>query len=103
MPNDINTAHETLAALRATMLPALRLAIRNAKAELTIQARALDAARRAHTRALRSESRARPLWISPDSDAATDALSRALDRYNRAASNLDALASEYRRNYNSAR
>jgi hypothetical protein len=96
-PADAREALGAVAEIRAAMKPALRVAVRDAKRRLTLARRDLDAAIAAHMRAMRSESRARPVWISPDSDAASDALGRAFDTYRSRAASLDYLASEYRR------
>ncbi len=76
---------------------ALRAAVRDARHRLTVAAAALAAAQRRHLRALRSESRVRPVWISPDSDVAGDALRRAFESYMWHAAELDRKGAEARR------
>lgn len=92
------TTDHPLAAIRAAMRPALRVAIRVAKAELTERSRALAAAQRDHLRAIRAETRTRPVFLPTDSDAALDALATAFSEYRLAAARVDHLGAEYRRN-----
>ena len=77
--------------------PSLRAAVRDAKHRLTAAAAALAVAQRDHICALNSENRARPVWISPDSDVAGDVLRRAFDLYMSRAAELDNLGAELRR------
>lgn len=96
-PADAREALGAVAEIRASMAPALRVAVRDAKRRLTLARRDLDAALADHLRALRSETRKRPVWLAIDSDAASDALGRAFDAYRSRARTLDYLAAEYRR------
>jgi hypothetical protein len=96
-PADARDALGAVAEIRASMKPALRVAVREAKHRLTLARLDLDAAIDAHMRALRSESRARPVWISPDSDQTSDALDAAFRAFRSRATTLDYLATEYRR------
>lgn len=96
-PADARQALGAVAEIRASMKPALLVAVRESKRRLTMARRDLDAALDAHVRALRSESRARPVWISPDSDQTSDALDAAFRAFRSRASSLDYVAGEYRR------
>lgn len=96
-PADARQALGAVAEIRAAMKPALRVAVRDAKRRLTIAARDLAAAQRDHLRAMRAETRKRPVFLALDSDKAIDALARAFDAYRSRAASLDYLASEYRR------
>ena len=75
---------------------AMRQKVRAAKRDLTVATRELHKAQLEHLRALRSETRAIPVWVSPDSDQSGDAVHRAFQRYMRSASSLDFVAREYR-------
>jgi 5S rRNA maturation endonuclease (ribonuclease M5) len=81
----------------STPTTANKSALVAAKHSLNTAAAALADAQRNHLRALRSENRARPVWISPDSDAAGDALRRAFDAYMWRAVELDRLGAAIRR------
>jgi hypothetical protein len=90
-------AIQALHAARRAARPALRVALRAAKRDLTDAANALADATRGHLRALRAETRARPVWLPISSDSCADLVARARNRYDSAAQRVDQLGAEYRR------
>lgn len=64
-----------------TTIHAMRAAVRAAKATMTERAIRYHAAIDAHLRAVRSETRAVPVYLSLDSDQALDALASAAEAY----------------------